>query len=72
VDGELGFVEGEAEAQPGTLSHWERLVELAGQGIKVRCEGGSGGCRIGDTKGDGSTVVDLGRDQEGEYTVRIP
>ena len=45
VDGELGFVGAEAEGQPERLSHWERLVELAGQGIKVRCEGGSGGGR---------------------------
>ena len=52
VDGELGFVGGEAEGQPGRLSHWERLVELAGQGIKVGCEGGSGVGRVGDGKAE--------------------
>jgi len=30
IDGELGLVGGEAEWQPGRLSHWERFVELAG------------------------------------------
>jgi len=30
VDGELGLVGGEAEAQPGGLSHREGLVELGG------------------------------------------
>jgi len=37
VDVGLSFVGGEAEGQPGRLSHRARLGELAGQGIKVRC-----------------------------------
>ena len=71
VDGELGPVGGEADGYPGRLSHRERLVDLAGQGIKARCEGGSGGGRIGDETGVGSAGVDLGQDCEREDTVRI-
>jgi len=33
VDGELSFVGGEAEGQPGRFSHGERLVELRGKGV---------------------------------------
>jgi len=48
VDGELGFVEGEAEGQPGRLSHQEGFVELGRKGVEVGCEGGGGGGRVGD------------------------
>jgi len=72
VDGKLGFVGGEAEGQPARFSHWEGLVELGGECVKVRCECGSGGGRVGDEQGDGPTIVDLGRDRKGEDTVCIP
>jgi len=65
VDGELGFVGGEAEGQPGSFAYREILVELSGESVEVGCEGGSGGGRVRDEKGDGSAVVDLGRDREG-------
>jgi len=42
VDGKLGLVGGEAEGQPGRVSHREKLVELGGKGIKVGCKDGSG------------------------------
>jgi len=69
VDGKLGLVGGEAEGQPGRFSHWEGLVELGGECVEVRCEGGSGGGRVGDEQGDGTAIVDLGREREGEDTV---
>jgi len=72
VDGKLGLVGGEAEGQPGRFSHWEWLVELGRECVKVRCEGGGGGGRVCDEQGDGSTIVDFGRDHEGEGTVSIP
>jgi len=52
VNGELGFVGGEAGGQPGGLTHREGLVELGRESVEVRCEGGSGGGRVGDEKGD--------------------
>ena len=48
VDGELGFVGGEAEGQSGGLTHREGLVKLGGESVEVGCEGGSGGGRVGD------------------------
>jgi len=71
VDGKLGFVGGEAEGQPGRFSHGEGLVKLGGECVEVRCECGSGGGRVGDEQGNGSTIVDLGHDRKGENTVRI-
>jgi len=52
VDGELGFVGGEANGQPGSIPHWEGLVELGGKGVEVGCESGGGGGRVGDEEGD--------------------
>ena len=72
VDGELGLVGGEAEGQPGRLAHWERFVELGGESVEIGCEGGSGSRRVRDEEGDRPTIVDLGRDREGEDAVRIP
>ena len=71
VDGELCLVGGEAEGQPGRLAHRERLVELVGKGVEVWGKGRGGGGRVGDEKGDRSTVIDLGCDREGENAVRI-
>ena len=71
VDGELYFVGGEAEGQPGRLAHRERPVELVGKGVEVWGKGGGGGGRLGDEKGDRSAVIDLGGDREGENAVRI-
>jgi len=48
VDGELGFGGGEAEGQPGGLTHREELVKLGRESVEVWCEGGSGGGRVGD------------------------
>jgi len=72
VDGELGLVRGEAEGQPGRLAHREGLIQLGRESVEVRCEGGSGGGRVGDENGDRPTIVDLGRDHKGEDTVCIP
>ena len=71
VDGELCFVGGEAEGQPGRLAHWERLVKLAGKGVEVRRKGHCRGGRVGDKKGDRSTVIVLGGDCEEEDAIRI-
>jgi len=71
VDGELSFVGGEAEGQPGRISHGERLVELGREGVEIRRKGCGGSGRVGDEKGDRSSVVNLGGDSEGEDTVRI-
>jgi len=48
VDGELGFVGGEAKGQPGRVSHREGLVELGGEGVEVGREDRSGSGRVGD------------------------
>jgi len=72
VEGELCFVGGEAEGQPGGLAHGERFVELAGEGVEIWSEGRGGGGRVGDEKGDRSMVIDLGGDCKGEDAVRIP
>jgi len=48
VNGELGFVGGEAKGQPGRVSHWERLIELGGEGVEVGREGCRGSGRVGD------------------------
>jgi len=42
VDGELGHVGGEAEGQPGRVSHRERLVELGGKGVEVGAKAATG------------------------------
>ena len=72
MNGELGFIGGEAEGQPGRLAHWEGFVKLGGEGVEVGCKSGSGGGRVDDEESDRSAVVDLGRDCEGEGTARIP
>jgi len=72
VDGELCFFRDEAEGQPGRLAHRERFVELAGGGVEIWSEGRGGGGRVGDEKGDRSTVVDPGGDCKGEDAVCIP
>ena len=72
MDGELSFVGGEAKGQPGRLADRERLIELAGKGVEVWGKGSGGGGRVGDEKGDRSTVIDLGSDCEGQDAVRIP
>jgi len=71
VDGELCFVGGEAEGQPGRLAHRERFVKLAGKGVKIWREGRGGGGRVGDEKGHRSMVIDLGGDCKGEDAIRI-
>ena len=71
VDGELCFIEGEAEGQPGRLTHGKQLVELAGEGVDIWRKGPRGGGSVGDEKGDRSTVIDLGGDCEGEDAIRI-
>ena len=71
VDGELCFVGGEAEGQPGRLAHRERFVKLAGKGVEIWREGRGGGGRVGDEKGHRSTVIDLGGDCKGEDAIRI-
>jgi len=71
VDGELSLVGGEAKGQPGKLTHRERLVELVGEGVEVWGKGRGGSGRVGDKKGDRSTVIDLGGDCEGQDAVRI-
>jgi len=71
VDGELTFIGGEAKGQPGRRAHRERLVELVGKGVEIWGKGRGGGGRVGDEKGDRSTVIDLGGDCEGQGTVRI-
>jgi len=48
VNGELGFVGGEAEGQPGGLTHREGFVELGRESVEVRGQGCSGGGRVGD------------------------
>jgi len=72
VDGELSLVRGEAEGQPGRISHLEGFVELGGECVEVRCEGGSGGGRVGDEQGDRPAIVDLGCARKGKDTVCIP
>jgi len=52
VDGELSFVGGEAEGQPGRFTHGERLIELGGKGVEVGCKSCGRGGRVGDEKGD--------------------
>jgi len=71
VDGELDFVWGEAEGQPGRVSHRERLVKLCRKCVEVGCEGSSRGGRVRDEKSDRASLVDLGSDCEGEGAVRI-
>jgi len=71
VDGELCFVGGEREGQPGRLAHRARLVQLVGKGVEVWGIGRGGGGRVGDEKGDRSTLIDLGCDREGENAVCI-
>jgi len=65
VDGELCLVWGEAEGQPGRLAHREQLVDLVGKGVEIWGKGRGRGGRVGDQKGDRSTVIDLGCDREG-------
>ena len=72
MNGELDFVGGEAEGQPGRLAHREEFVKLGGESVKIGCEGGSGGGRVGDKEGDRSAIIDLGGDREGEGAVGIP
>jgi len=48
MDGELGFVRGEAKGQPGRVSYRERLVELGGEGVEIGRKGRRGGGRVGD------------------------
>jgi len=72
VDGELDLVGGEAEGQPGRISHWERAVELCHKCVEVLCESGSGGGSVGDQEGDRASFVDLSGDSQGEGTVCIP
>ena len=72
VDGKLSLVGGEAEGHPGRFSHREGLVQLGRECVEVGREGGSRGGRVSDEQGDGTTIVDLGRDCEGEGTVSIP
>ena len=71
MDGELNLVGGEAKGQPGRLAHRERLVELVGECVKVWGKGRGGGGRVGDVKGDRSTVIDLSGDCEGQDAIRI-
>ena len=52
MDGELSFVGGEVEGQPGRITHGERLIELAGKGVEIWCKSCGGGGRVGDEKGD--------------------
>jgi len=72
VEGELGFVAGEEKAQPGVLAHRERFVELGRESDEIVSEACGGGGRVGHKQGDRPTIIDLGRDREGEDTVRIP
>ena len=68
----LGLVGGEAEGQPGRLSHREGFVKLGGESVEVGRESGGGGGSVGDEEGDRTAIVNLGRDSEGEDTVRLP
>jgi len=44
---------------------------LAGEGVEIWSEGRGGGGRVGDEKGDRSTVIEVGGDGKGDNAVRI-
>jgi len=71
VNGELDFVGGEAEGQPGRVSHVKGAVELCCKRVEVWSKGRSKGGSVGDQEGDGSSLIDLSGDREGEGTVCI-
>jgi len=71
MNGELDFVGGEAEGQLGRVSHRKRAVELCRKCVEVLCKSGSGGGSVGDEEGDGTSLVGLGCDREGEGSVCI-
>lgn len=71
MNGELDFVGGEAEAQPGRLSHRERPVKLCRERVEVGCKCRSRGGRVIDEESDIASLIHLGSDCEGEGTVRI-
>jgi len=50
VDPELDLVDGEAEGQPGSVSHGKGAVEVGGQGVQVWCKGCCG-VVVSDTRG---------------------
>ena len=45
--------------KPGVITDGERLVEVAGEGIEVRGVGFGWGVRVGASKGNSASVVDL-------------
>ena len=71
VDDKRHLVGGEVKRQLGGVTHGPGLFGLRGVGVEVGSKCLSRGGRVGDEQGDGATVVDLGRDHEGESTVCI-
>lgn len=71
VNGELDFVGGEEEGQPGRVSYGKGAVELCCKYVEVWSKGRSRGCCVGDQEGDGSSLIDLSSDREGEGEVCI-
>jgi len=71
LDCQLDLIGGEAKGQPGRVSHWEGSVELGGEGLKVRCEGGPEGSWVGDNNSKRASVINFGHDGEGESAVCI-
>jgi len=68
VDGVLSFVGGEAERQPGRLTHRERLVELVGKGVNYgeKAAAGVAGSvtrRVTDLRALTLVVTAMGRTQ---------
>jgi len=69
--GELDFVGGEPEGQPGSVSHWKEAVEMRRKRVEVWCKDSSGSRSVGDKKDNRASLVDLSGNGEGEGTVSI-
>ena len=72
VNGELNCVGGEAEGQPGKVTHRKGAVELHREYVEVSCEGGSQVSSVGNQEGNRVSHVNRGSDRKGEGTVSIP
>jgi len=72
MNSQLDFVGGQAKGQTGRISHGKRVHELRRKCVKVWGESGSGGGSIGDQEGDGTSLVDLSGDGNGEGAAGIP
>ena len=71
VDAKLEFIGGEAEGQPGRVSHGKGRGEWCCKCLEVWSKGGGRVCSGGNQEGDRSSLIDLCGDREGEGTVGI-